>query len=75
MDEGFYSYLSGLDNLRLVAEDVDASRERIDEVVELAGLGGCEQERFSTYTPGMKRRLRRAAELLVGLPETSVHQG
>ncbi|MGW6200107.1 ABC transporter ATP-binding protein [Kribbella sp. NPDC055110] len=60
----FYPYLSGLDNLRLLAEYAGVSRQRIDEVLELVDLTDRAKDRFSTYSLGMKQRLGVAAALL-----------
>ena len=60
----FYPYLSGLDNLRLLAEYAGVSRQRIDEVLELVDLADRATDRFSTYSLGMKQRLGVAAALL-----------
>jgi ABC-2 type transport system ATP-binding protein len=60
----FYPYLSGLDNLRLLAEYADVPRRRIDEVLELVDLADRARDRFSTYSLGMKQRLGVAAALL-----------
>ncbi|MGZ0153253.1 ABC transporter ATP-binding protein [Kribbella sp. WER1] len=60
----FYPYLSGLDNLRLLAEYAGTKRERIDEVLELVDLADRAKDRFSTYSLGMKQRLGVAAALL-----------
>jgi ABC-2 type transport system ATP-binding protein len=60
----FYPYLSGLDNLRLLAEYAEVPRQRIDEVLELVDLTGRARDRFSTYSLGMKQRLGVAAALL-----------
>jgi len=60
----FYPYLSGLDNLRLLAEYADVPRARIDEVLELVDLTARAKDRFSTYSLGMKQRLGVAAALL-----------
>ncbi|MGW7686183.1 ATP-binding cassette domain-containing protein [Kribbella sp. NPDC054772] len=60
----FYPYLSGLDNLRLLAEYAGVSRQRIDEVLELVDLTDRARDRFSTYSLGMKQRLGVAAALL-----------
>jgi ABC-2 type transport system ATP-binding protein len=60
----FYPYLSGLDNLRLLAEYADVPRQRIDEVLELVDLADRAKDRFSTYSLGMKQRLGVAAALL-----------
>ncbi|WP_406053375.1 ABC transporter ATP-binding protein [Kribbella sp. NBC_00889] len=60
----FYPYLSGLDNLRLLAEYAEVPRERIDEVLDLVDLPDRAKDRFSTYSLGMKQRLGVAAALL-----------
>jgi ABC-type multidrug transport system ATPase subunit len=60
----FYPYLSGLDNLRLLAEYAEVARQRIDEVLELVDLTDRAKDRFSTYSLGMKQRLGVAAALL-----------
>ncbi|MEU8223922.1 ABC transporter ATP-binding protein [Kribbella sp. NPDC048915] len=60
----FYPYLSGLDNLRLLAEYAGVARQRIDEVLELVDLADRSKDRFSTYSLGMKQRLGVAAALL-----------
>ncbi|WP_344113260.1 ABC transporter ATP-binding protein [Kribbella alba] len=60
----FYPYLSGLDNLRLLAEYADVPRARIQKVLELVDLTDRAQDRFSTYSLGMKQRLGVAAALL-----------
>ena len=60
----FYPYLSGLDNLRLLAEYAEVPRQRIDEVLELVDLADRAKDRFSTYSLGMKQRLGVAAALL-----------
>ena len=60
----FYPYLSGLDNLRLLAEYAEVDRARIREVLELVDLTDRAKDRFSTYSLGMKQRLGVAAALL-----------
>jgi len=60
----FYPYLSGLDNLRLLAEYAEVPRSRIHEVLALVDLTGRAKDRFSTYSLGMKQRLGVAAALL-----------
>ena len=60
----FYPYLSGLDNLRLLAEYAEVPRERIDVVLDLVDLADRAKDRFSTYSLGMKQRLGVAAALL-----------
>src|SRR5215469_366114 len=60
-DRGLYERLSALDNLRYFAElygvSGSAQRHRIDEVLELVGLKGREQERVEGYSRGMRQRL------------------
>jgi ABC-type multidrug transport system ATPase subunit len=68
---GFYPYLSGRDNLRVLARYRglgDREVERALERVELAGRAG---DRFRSYSLGMKQRLGVAAALL-GDPELLV---
>ena len=64
----FYPYLTGLQNLRLVANVKGAGREEIDRVLELVGLTGREKDLFEKYSLGMKQRLALAATM-VGDPE------
>ena len=61
---GFYPYLSGADNLRLLATYAGADAGRIPGVIEQVGLTGREGDRFSAYSQGMKQRLGLAAALL-----------
>src|SRR5207253_1140578 len=60
-DRGLYERLSAYDNLRYFAElygvSGKAQRKRIDEVLELVGLKGREQERVEGYSRGMRQRL------------------
>lgn len=67
----FYPYLTGQQNLRLVAEIKGVSPDRIDGVLERVGLTERRHSRFSTYSLGMKQRLAIAAALL-GDPEALV---
>jgi ABC-2 type transport system ATP-binding protein len=60
----FYPYLSGLDNLRLLAEYAGVPQARIQKVLELVDLADRARDRFSTYSLGMKQRLGVAAALL-----------
>ncbi|HEY0687488.1 MAG TPA: ABC transporter ATP-binding protein [Kribbella sp.] len=60
----FYPYLSGLDNLRLLAEYTEVPRARIQEVLQLVNLADRARDRFSAYSVGMKQRLGVAATLL-----------
>jgi ABC-2 type transport system ATP-binding protein len=67
-DRGLYERLSALDNLRYFAElygvSGKAQRKRIDEVLELVGLKGREQERVEGYSRGMRQRLHIARGIL-----------
>jgi ABC-2 type transport system ATP-binding protein len=61
---GFYPYLSGFDNLRLVARYGDVPLERVGPTLELVDLAGRARDKFSAYSLGMKQRLGVAAALL-----------
>ncbi|MBF6144466.1 ABC transporter ATP-binding protein [Nocardia nova] len=71
---GFYPYLSGRDNLRVLAryhrtERTAGSRLRdrfaeVDEILARVGLADRAGDRFRTYSLGMKQRLGVAAALL-----------
>ncbi len=67
-DRGLYERLSAFDNLRYFAElygvSGKAQRMRIDEVLELVGLKGREQERVEGYSRGMRQRLHIARGIL-----------
>ena len=67
-DRGLYERLSARDNLRYFAElygvSGKAQRVRIDEVLELVGLKGREQERVEGYSRGMRQRLHIARGIL-----------
>ena len=61
----FYPYLSGLRNLRLLADyDEPVSRSRIDEALELVELRDRAKDRVGGYSHGMRQRLGIAASLL-----------
>ncbi len=61
---GLYPYLSGRDNLRVLARYAGVGRERIDAVLETVDLADRAGDRFGTYSLGMKQRLGIAAALL-----------
>src|SRR4051794_37917365 len=67
-DRGLYERLSAHDNLRYFSElygvSGKAQRARIDEVLELVGLKGREQERVEGYSRGMRQRLHIARGIL-----------
>jgi ABC-2 type transport system ATP-binding protein len=63
-EPAFYPYLSGRDNLRVVARYAGLSDDGIEpllDVVDLLDRGG---DRFKTYSQGMRQRLGVAAALL-----------
>jgi ABC-2 type transport system ATP-binding protein len=61
----FYPYLSGLKNLRLLADyDEPVSSSRIDEVLELVELRDRAKDKVGGYSHGMRQRLGIAAALL-----------
>ncbi|HYW27238.1 MAG TPA: ABC transporter ATP-binding protein [Terriglobales bacterium] len=60
----FYPYLSGRDNLRVVADYVRVSHGRIEEALDEVDLLGSANRRFGAYSTGMKQRLGVAAALL-----------
>jgi len=62
----FQPYLSGRQNLQVVARYTAAvPRGRIDEVLDLIGLSGRADDRFATYSLGMKQRLGIGAAVLL----------
>jgi len=60
----FYPYLSGRDNLRVMARYCGFSVDRIDPVLEQVDLAQRSRHKFKTYSTGMKQRLGVAAALL-----------
>ncbi len=61
---GFYPYLSGRENLRVVADLAGAKQKRVDEVLDIVELSSRAGRKFGTYSTGMKQRLGVAAALL-----------
>ncbi|AIQ45286.1 bacitracin ABC transporter ATP-binding protein [Paenibacillus sp. FSL R7-0273] len=60
-----YKFLSGYQNLRQYARMVPGvTKQRIDEVVELVGLGQRINDKVKTYSLGMRQRLGVAQALL-----------
>ena len=61
----FYDYLSGYDNLKLMANLIPGIlKSRIDEVLEIVGLKNRSKDKVKTYSLGMKQRLGLANALL-----------
>ena len=61
---GFYPYLSGRENLRVVADLAGVPIKRVDEVLDLVELTSRARRKFGTYSTGMKQRLGVAGALL-----------
>ena len=60
----FYPYLSGRDNLRVLARHAGVPGKRITVVLETVELADRAGDRYATYSLGMKQRLGVAAALL-----------
>jgi ABC-type multidrug transport system ATPase subunit len=60
----FYPYLSGRDNLRVIARYANAPKKRIETALNLVDLADRARDKFATYSLGMKQRLGVAATLL-----------
>ncbi len=60
----FYPYMSGYDNLRLLAGFCGVPMSRVDATLEQVELTPRARHKFSTYSMGMKQRLGIAAALL-----------
>jgi ABC-type multidrug transport system ATPase subunit len=63
-EPGFYPYLSGRDNLRVLARYAQVSASRVDAVLDIVHLRSRGGDRFGAYSLGMKQRLGVAAALL-----------
>jgi ABC-2 type transport system ATP-binding protein len=61
---GFYPYLSGRDNLRVLARYKGLSRADVDRALERVDLSARGGDAFKSYSLGMKQRLGVAAALL-----------
>ncbi len=61
---GFYPYLSGRDNLRVLATYAGVGRPAIESALEITDLTDRAGDRFASYSQGMKQRLGVAAALL-----------
>ena len=60
----FYPFLSGRDNLRVMAAHADVAPEQVSAVLAQVELASRADDRFGTYSMGMKQRLGVAAALL-----------
>jgi ABC-2 type transport system ATP-binding protein len=61
---GFYPYLSGRDNLRVLARYAHLDDVAVEAALELVDLTSRASDRFRSYSLGMKQRLGVAAALL-----------
>src|SRR6059058_1321716 len=61
---GFYPYLSGRENMRVVADFAGVDHKRVEEVLDMVELASRAGRKFGTYSTGMKQRLGVAAALL-----------
>src|SRR6266849_5177864 len=61
---GFYPYLSGRENLKVVADYASIGYKRVEEVLDIVELTSRAARKFGTYSTGMKQRLGVAAALL-----------
>ncbi len=60
-----YMYLTGRENLKLIARLYDeVDKKRIEEVIEISGLGKRIDDKVSKYSLGMRQRLGIAAALI-----------
>lgn len=60
----FYPFLSGRDNIELVAKLTGSAETRVDEVLEVVDLSRDGNRKFRQYSLGMKQRLAVAASLI-----------
>jgi ABC-2 type transport system ATP-binding protein len=68
---GFYPYLSGRDNLRVMARYRELPEAVADDALERVGLAARGGDRFKSYSLGMKQRLG-VASALMGDPDLVV---
>src|SRR4051794_885121 len=68
---GFYPYLSGRDNLRVMARYRSLSEVEVDHALERVDLGARGDDKFKSYSLGMKQRLG-VASALMGDPDLVV---
>lgn len=60
----FYPYLTAVQNLKIVCDIKEVPYSRIDEVLIQVGLDERKEDKFKTYSLGMKQRLSIASALL-----------
>jgi len=59
-----YPFLSGRDNLKVMAQLTETNSQRIDELLESVGLTERADSKVSSYSQGMKQRISMAGALL-----------
>lgn len=64
----FYPYLTAVQNLRIAAHIKQCGTQRIETVLEIVGLFDRKDDKFKTYSLGMKQRLSIASALLSDPP-------
>lgn len=64
----FYSYLTATQNLRIVAHIKESDPGRIDDILRQVNLFDRRNDKFKTFSLGMKQRLSLAAALLSDPP-------
>jgi len=67
----FYPYLSGRQNLEMVAKIKDLPGDDVDEALKMVDLYERRDSKFRTYSLGMKQRLA-VASTLIGKPEVLI---
>ena len=67
----FFPYLSAVKNLKIVADIKDKPYDDVEDVLQLTGLYDRRNDRFRTYSFGMKQRLAVASALL-GNPDVLI---
>jgi len=67
----FFPYLSAVKNLKIIADIKDKPYDDIEDVLQLSGLYDRRNDRFRTYSFGMKQRLAVASALL-GSPDVLI---
>ena len=67
----FYPYLSAVNNLKIIARIKEKPFNDLDEVLKLVDLYHRRDDKFKTYSLGMKQRLA-LASALIGKPEVLI---